>query len=148
YAAMLGGIWKTTDAGANWAKLNTATLVSVRCTDLVADPTNADVMYASFGLFSTDGIYKTTNGGTSWTRVGPPPPGNPSNGFPPVTDKYIRISLAISPLSHMTLYASIADSLGFTHSIQKTTNGGASWSAVSTPMNPLASESHLGGQGW
>jgi hypothetical protein len=140
YAAMLGGVWKSTDAGTSWAKLNTNTQVSVRCTDLVADPTNADIMYAAFGFFSTDGIYKTTNGGTSWLLV--------NGGFPPRTDNYVRISLAIAPSNPQILYACICDSLYYTHSIQKTTNGGTSWSAVTKPMDPVSGGSHLGGQGW
>ena len=140
YAAMLGGVWKSTDAGASWAKLNTNTQVSVRCTDLVADPTNADVMYAAFGFFSTDGIYKTTNGGTSWLLM--------NGGFPPRTDNYVRISLAIAPSNPQILYACIADSQYYTHSIQKTTNGGTSWAAVTKPTDPVGGGSHLGGQGW
>ncbi len=140
YAAMMGGIWRSLDAGASWAKLNTNTQVSVRCTDLVADPSNPDVMYAAFGLFSTDGIYKTTNGGTSWILI--------NGSFPPRTEKYVRISLAIAPSSPQTLYACIADSNYYTHSIQKTTNGGTSWFAVAKPMDPVGGGSHLGGQGW
>ena len=141
YAAMLGGIWKTSDAGASWSKLTTAT-TSTGCLDLVANPSDYNTMYASFGLFLTDGIYKTTNGGTSWSRL--------TNGFPATSTKYGRISLGIAPSSPATLYACLADSNYYTHSIQKTTDGGATWSAVTKPIDnsTAVNNSHLGGQGW
>lgn len=140
-AAMLGGIWRTTDAGVSWTKLNVPS-VSARCTDLVASPSNADIMYAAFGLFSTDGIYKTTNGGNTWSKL--------TNGLPPVSDNFIRMSLAISQSNPNVVYTCISDSNSFTHSIRKTTDAGASWTTVTTPMDntPNVNGSHLGGQGW
>lgn len=145
YAALIGGVWKTTDAGASWTRiLSRPTTSSSFCMDLVANPTNPDVMYASFGLFSeqSDGIYKTTNGGGSWVRL--------SNGFPPRSEKFGRISLAIAPSNPSVLYACLMDSNNYTHSIQKTTNGGQSWFAVETPFDnsPAVNGTHLGGQGW
>jgi photosystem II stability/assembly factor-like uncharacterized protein len=145
YAAAIGGVWRTTNAGLSWTRiLTTPTTRSSFCTDLVADPINPDIMYASFGLFSTqtDGVYKTTNGGTSWTLL--------SNGFPARSTKFGRIGLAISKSNPSILYACLADSNYYTHSIQKTTDGGGSWFAVSTPFDsePLINGAHLGGQGW
>ncbi len=141
FAGMVGGVWKTTDAGASWNHLPIATISST-CVDIVMDPTNSGVLYASFGLTLTDGIYKTTNSGSTWAKL--------TNGFPPATDKYHRISLAISPSSPQVVYASVADSLDGTHSIQKTTNGGASWftAASRQPYDSLLHQTHLGNQGW
>ncbi len=141
YAALLGGIWKTTNAGASWSKLTIST-TSSGCLDLVADPTNYNTLYASFGLFVTDGVYKSTNGGANWSKL--------AGGFPSPATKYGRISLALSQSSPSILYACLADSNYFTHSIQKTTNGGATWFAVQTPYDnsSAVSGTHLGGQGW
>jgi len=141
YAAMLGGIWKTSDAGASWSKLTTVT-TSSGCLDLVANPSDYNTMYAAFGLFLTDGIYKTTNGGTSWSKL--------AGGFPATSTKYGRISLAIAPSNPLVLYACLADSNYYTHSIQKTTDGGTTWSAVTKPIDNSigVNNSHLGGQGW
>jgi photosystem II stability/assembly factor-like uncharacterized protein len=141
YAALLGGIWRTTDGGSNWTKLTVATS-STGCMDLVANPFDYNTLYASFGLFVSDGVYKSTNGGTTWSKL--------TNGFPAPSTKYGRISLGISPASPSTLYACLTDSNYFTHSIQKTTNGGASWFAVATPFDNSAAVNgtHLGGQGW
>ena len=145
YAAMLGGVWRTTNGGTNWAQiLSKPPTVSVRCTDLIMDPSNPDIMYAVFGFFSQDGIYKTINGGNTWSKVT-----GSGSGFPSTSDKYIRISLAIAPSNPAILFACIADSNGYTHSIQKTTNSGAAWFAAGTPTNPIAGNAtHLGGQGW
>jgi photosystem II stability/assembly factor-like uncharacterized protein len=139
YAATIGGVWKSTNSGSSWNLLNTATR-SGFCMDLVMHPSNSSILYASFGLFSPDGIYKTTNGGTSWSRI--------STNFP--ASGFGRISIALSRSDPSVLYACLADSLYYTHSIRKTTDGGASWSVVATPVDtePTARGSHLGGQGW
>jgi photosystem II stability/assembly factor-like uncharacterized protein len=139
YAALIGGIWKTTDAGAHWSKLTVTSKTSF-CTDILMHPSKPDTMYATFGLFTPDGIYKTTNGGTSWTKL--------SGGFP--SSGYGRISLAIAPSNPSIMYASLTDLEYYTHSIQKSINGGASWSAVKIPFDnsPAVDSTHLGGQGW
>jgi len=141
YAGMIGGIWKSTDAGLSWAKLNISTTY-ISCMDLVANPSNASILYAAFGLHNPDGVYKTTNGGTTWNKL--------TNGFPPVSQNYHRISLAVAASNTNVIYACLADSNDYTHSIQKSTNGGALWSAVATPFDndPLVNGTHLGGQGW
>jgi photosystem II stability/assembly factor-like uncharacterized protein len=141
YAALLGGIWKTTDGGANWAKL-TITTASTGCMDLVINPVDNNILYAAFGLFVSDGVYKSTNGGSSWSKL--------TNGFPLTSTKFGRISLAISQTAPSTLYACVTDSNYYTHSIQKTTNGGGSWFAVATPFDnsSAVNGTHLGGQGW
>ncbi len=140
YAAMIGGIWKTTNAGASWTKLSVGNS-SVFCMDLVANPDFPDIMYATFGLFmpDNDGVYKTTDGGASWTKL--------TNGFPSATSGYTRISLAVAPSNPDIVYASLSDSNFYTHSIQKSTNGGVNWFSVTTPKEN-SSTSHLGGQGF
>ncbi len=144
FAATIGGIYRSTNGGSQWIKLNITTS-STFCMDLVADPTNYDILYAAFGLFASDGIYKSTNGGANWVKIS-----GTSTGFPATTTKFGRISLAISPSSHNTLYACLADSNYYTHSIQKTTDGGAHWTAVSMPYDnsSMVGATHLGGQGW
>ncbi len=146
YAALSAsdaGVWKSTDAGETWTKGFSPSSSSRFCVDLVMDPVNPNVLYAAFGLFSsTDGIYKTSNGGISWTKL--------TNGFPLATTKYRRISLAIAPSNSNILYACLADSNSYTHSIQKSTNGGENWFTVGTPFDntQAVNGTHLGGQGW
>ncbi len=142
YAGMIGGIWKSIDAGASWAKLNVVTTGSIACMDLVADRSNAGILYAAFGLHAADGVYKTTDSGTTWNKL--------TNGFPQTSQNFHRISLALAPSNTSVIYACVADSNDYTNSIQKSTNGGTLWTAVTTPFDndQLVNGTHLGGQGW
>ncbi|MDI6765961.1 MAG: T9SS type A sorting domain-containing protein [Bacteroidota bacterium] len=146
YAALSAkdaGVWKSTDGGAKWTKDFAPSSSSNFCVDLVMDPNNPNTLYSAHGLYaSTDGIYKTTNGGGSWRKL--------TTGFPLTTTKYRRISLAIAPSNNNILYACLADSNSYTHSIQKSTNSGESWFAVGTPYDytQAVNGTHLGGQGW
>lgn len=143
-AALVGGIYRSTNGGSSWIKLTVGNLSS-SCMDLVADPTNYDILYAAFGQFLSDGIYKSTNGGNTWS-----PASGTATGFPARTTKFGRISLAIAQSNPNILYACLADSNYYTHSIQKTTDGGAHWAAVATPYDnsSMVGATHLGGQGW
>lgn len=134
------GIWRSTNGGTSWNRLTSPGQISKFCMDLVMDPINPNIMYASFGLFSADGIYKTTDGGSTWNLL--------SNGFPARSTKFLRISLAIARSNPQILYACLSDSNYYTHSIQKSTNGGANWFQVGTPYDNKILATHLGGQGW
>ncbi len=64
-----GGIWKSTNSGANWTWLNdliNASWMSVFA--LAIDPNNQNVVFA--GLGNGAGIIKSIDGGASWTSVG------------------------------------------------------------------------------
>ena len=99
------GLFKTTDAGKTWKPiLQAAGTAAARtgCSDLVMDPANPEVLYASlyarqrtpwsfaYGVTATNGedaggIFKSTNGGAAWKKLG--------GGLPGQTG---RIGLAIS----------------------------------------------------
>lgn len=144
YAGMLGGVWKSTNAGVNWSKLNVPSSLSTFCTDLAMDVQHPETLYAAFGLFTANGVWKTTNGGTNWTKL--------TTGFPATTTNYHRISLAVAPSNPAIIFACLADSNDYTHSIQKSTDYGATWAAVGKPVDLLTGLGHLGstagGQGW
>ena len=76
------GIFLTNNAGASWRKIAGGLPDDGRtgCTDLTADPTNPDILYAAFyerlrkpwhfqSGGSNGGIFKSTDGGTSWTKL-------------------------------------------------------------------------------
>lgn len=91
YACAIGHLWgysgtrglfKTTDGGRSWTKLAGGLPDDGRtgCTDLVADPRNADVLYTAFyhrirwpWTFHSGGpnggIFKSTDGGRSWRKL-------------------------------------------------------------------------------
>ena len=73
------GLYKTTDGGATWNAVLTIS-PDTGISDIVFDPKNADVIYASayqrrravgqmIGGGPEGGIFKTTNGGRNWTRL-------------------------------------------------------------------------------
>lgn len=76
------GIWKTTDSGANWSNVTDNDIpMAVGCQDIVVDPTNDNIIYASIGLnggmenihdiaYYGLGIYKSIDGGSSWQPTG------------------------------------------------------------------------------
>jgi CARDB len=62
------GVWKTTDAGANWQPL-TDSLPTLRSTALALDPSNPSTLY----LVTPDhGVFKTIDGGGIWTALDSP----------------------------------------------------------------------------
>ena len=74
--AINGGIWKTTNGGANWAPL-TDSLRSQSIGDVTFDPNDGtnQTLVAGTGRWSNFaekgddqiGLYRTTNGGSSWS---------------------------------------------------------------------------------
>ncbi|MET3023314.1 T9SS type A sorting domain-containing protein [Flavobacterium psychrophilum] len=58
------GVYKSTDAGINWAATSTMPGVT-RAGDLIIHPTNNQILWCA----TNSGIWKTVNGGTTWTNV-------------------------------------------------------------------------------
>ncbi|MEM1202094.1 MAG: glycosyl hydrolase [Acidobacteriota bacterium] len=104
------GLYRTTDGGDTWdLVLDTGADGWTGIIDLVMDPSNPDVLYASAwhrqrrpwnfveGGDGT-GIYKTTDGGDTWTRL---------EGGLPRGDHVGRIGLALAASQPTTLYAAV-----------------------------------------
>ena len=104
------GVFKTTDGGRTWTKSLDVTVQgrNVGCVDLVMDPVNTDVLYASAydrlrkpwtyqvgGPGS--GIYKTVDGGKTWSKLAGGLPGGMLG----------RIGLSLYPKNPSILYAMI-----------------------------------------
>lgn len=143
YAAAMGnpyvrdaerGIYKSSNGGQSWSKV-LFVHEQAGASDLVMDPTNPQILYASFWdrirnnhesvIFGSHAkIYKTTNGGTTWTLLG--------GGLP--TGVMGRTGLAISQTDPQKLYAVYVDSLSTVGGIYKTTNGGVSWTALNSAV--------------
>ncbi|HEX8456242.1 MAG TPA: Calx-beta domain-containing protein [Pyrinomonadaceae bacterium] len=112
------GLFKSTDGGANWAKLN-VTSGTYRVTSVVVARSAPSVMYAvvntepsSFNLR----LFKSTNGGETWAAVAA------------FANENIY-SIAIDPTNPDVLYA------GANFALYKSTNGGASWNQSNTGFN-------------
>ncbi len=124
------GLFKTIDGGQTWsAVLTKGKWTGV--TDVVMDPTDADVLYAAthqrhrtvWALIDggpESGIFKSTDAGETWIEL--------QNGLP-AKDKG-KISLAVSPQKPNVVYATI-ELAGRSGGIWRSADGGASWSKMS-----------------
>ncbi|HKW98791.1 MAG TPA: hypothetical protein VJN43_13720 [Bryobacteraceae bacterium] len=123
------GVFRSADGGKNWKKVlfksNKAGAI-----DLILDPSNPDVLYASiweivrkpwtFESGGPDsGLYKSTDGGETWTEITRNP------GLP----KGIigRIGIAVSPVNPERVWALVEAADG---GVFRSDNGGKNWTRV------------------
>ena len=120
------GLYRTLDGGKTW-EVVLAIDEHTGVNDIVMDPRNPDVLYAStfqrrrhvytyVGGGPGSGMHKSTDGGTTWIEI--------NNGLPTV--ELGRIGLTISPANPEILYAIVeaADNKG---GVYASTDRGASW---------------------
>jgi photosystem II stability/assembly factor-like uncharacterized protein len=96
-----GGVFKTTDGGLTWTRVKSGT-----GSDVIYDPVNPSIVYLAM---SGEGVYKSGDGGDTWTLT---------PGITPGT----RLRLAMATGNSQILY-----SLGSNSQLNKTVNGGTSW---------------------
>jgi photosystem II stability/assembly factor-like uncharacterized protein len=136
YVGVLGALWgdsedrgvyKTTDGGTTWNKIlyvGPATGAS----DVIMDPTNPNILYASMWEFRRSGwgfssgginsaLYKSADGGTTWNKI--------HTGFP--SGKLGRIAIAVAPSDANILYAVLETEEKSKNGLWKSTNAGQSW---------------------
>jgi photosystem II stability/assembly factor-like uncharacterized protein len=120
------GLYKTTDGGKTWKAVLTIS-ENTGLNDVVIDPSNPDIVYASayqrrrhvFTLIDggpESAIYKSTDAGATWNKL--------KSGLPTVDMG--RIGLAISPADPNVIYAAVeaADGKG---GIFRSSDRGANW---------------------
>src|SRR5579864_1756006 len=101
------GLYKSTDGGKNWKAVLTIS-ENTGAVDVVLDPSNPDIVYASayqrrrhvFTLIDggpESAIYKSTDAGATWNKL--------KSGLPTVDMG--RIGLAVSPADPNTVYAAV-----------------------------------------
>ena len=118
-----GGLWKTTDDGANWSGI-TDNLPVLGVNDICINPQNKNIMYLATGdgdhsdTYSV-GVLKTTDGGTNWNTTG-------LNWA--VTQTSLIRKLIMHPTDYNILFA--ATSAG----VYRTTDGGTNWTLMSIPL--------------
>jgi photosystem II stability/assembly factor-like uncharacterized protein len=119
-----GGVYKSSDGGANWADFSTGLPISPYSdvVSLAIDPGNPQTLYAGT---AGGGVWKSSDGGANWAAS--------SSGLP--SPGVWVWCLAIDPSNPQTLYAAANSG------VCKSTNSGASWAASSSglPNSEVAS---------
>lgn len=136
YVGVLGALWsdsedrgvyKTTDGGKTWNKILYVD-AKTGAGDVIMDPTNPNILYASMWEFRRSGwgfasggansaLYKSTDGGGSWNKI--------HNGFP--TGDLGRIAVAIAPSDSNIIYSVLETEDKAKNGLWKSTDAGNSW---------------------
>jgi photosystem II stability/assembly factor-like uncharacterized protein len=118
-ASASGGVWKTTNNGANWVSL-TDGLPILGTSDIDVNPKNPNTLYICTGdrdaaaTYSV-GVFKSTDGGATWKPTGLV-----------LTPQQMKLTntLVINPVDTNSL------TLGTSDGIYKSYNGGTTWTSV------------------
>jgi photosystem II stability/assembly factor-like uncharacterized protein len=123
-----GGLWKTTNRGITFAPIFDGNGVFTLCC-IAIDPKDSNVLWLGTGENNSqrsshfgDGIYKSTDAGKTWKRMGLE------------TSEHIG-DVAIDPRNSNVVYVASQGPLfseGGERGLYRTTDGGATWSAVLT----------------
>ncbi len=121
------GIYKSNDGGKTWNKILYIG-PSTGAADVIMDPKNPSILYASMWEFrrtgwsfvsggKTSALYKSTDSGKTWNKI--------HNGFP--IGDLGRIAIAIAPSDSSILYSVLETGEKATNGLWKSTNAGESW---------------------
>ncbi|WP_040005840.1 WD40/YVTN/BNR-like repeat-containing protein [Fibrisoma limi] len=77
FGAVGGGVWKTTDGGANWSPISDSTFKSSSVGAITVAPSDPNTIYVGMGesdirsnISNGDGVYKSIDGGKTWRHMG------------------------------------------------------------------------------
>ncbi len=121
------GVYKSSDGGLTWKNLLYVN-AKTGCADLVMDPNNPNILYASMWEFRRSGwsfesggsnsaLYKSVDGGINWNKI--------HNGFP--SGKLGRLGIALAPSNSKILYTVIEAEKEERKGLYRSDDAGASW---------------------
>jgi len=121
-----GGLWKSTDGGANWSlkSTNTSLWKNLATSSVAVSPTNSNVILVGTGDLDSGwdvpyGIMRSTDGGSTWTNVGTAQFG--TNNVNKVFFHPDNANIAIALTG------------GSTGDVWRSTDGGLTWAATNAP---------------
>ena len=128
------GVFRSKDGGKTWAKVLFRDS-DTGAEDLIFDPTNSNVIYASFWQvrrtpwgFTSGGagssLYKSIDGGDTWTEI------TRNKGLPP--GLLGKICLTVSPVNSQRVWATVENKDG---GLFRSDDGGENWQKVSDNPN-------------
>ena len=137
-AAGNGGVWKTTDGGANWKPLTdfisdpTLGSVPVPAGYITISPSQPNVIYVATGIADNDitsqagfGVLKSTDAGLSWQVVG-------QTTFVGARVSKI-VASSMTPDGKIRIYAAVASGGKFGPGVYISSDGGNTWTNTLTP---------------
>jgi multidrug efflux pump subunit AcrA (membrane-fusion protein) len=145
------GLWKSTDSGQTWNKVNTGTngsaLDSGRLWSIAIDPTNPQVIYTTPG-YGVGGLWKSTDSGASWTNLlaDDSPVGKALGGAKGAIGPS---NVVIDPANHLHLLVSSHFLWGGKYAssnavgVLESSDGGANWT-IHTPIPNSGAEHYVG----
>jgi len=131
-AATNAGIYRTANAGTNWAQVST-----VNAYDVEFKPGDPNTVYAT----SNTAFYRSTNGGTSFTAI--------SNGIP--TTGANRLAIAVTAADPNYVYVLRSNTSSAFGGLYRSVTSGTAFTVMSTTPDVLANScagTTGSGQGW
>lgn len=129
------GLYKSTDAGATWAKILYKD-EKTGCADILMDPTNPEIIFASMWQFrrqpfsfvsggNSSGLFKSTDGGKTWREI--------TNGLPP--KPFGRIAMALAPSDPKNMLAIVESNKT---GLYISSDNGETWKSQSASLNVVS----------
>jgi len=131
-------VYKSSDAGANWAQVGAADLpLASEISDIQSDNANVYISVENAAFGQPTGIFKSSDGGTSWVAMN-------SGLIDGAGSAYKAYALSIATADE--LFASVLDDNAGDHMIFRSTDGGTSWTSSNTPLTKTTVLSASGNQ--
>ncbi|MCZ7554944.1 MAG: hypothetical protein M5R41_00905 [Bacteroidia bacterium] len=134
YASTASGIYRSPDAGNTWTRVFSRPFTQFSAM-VECSRTQPGVCYA--GVEGV-GVFRSSDYGVTWS-------GPLTNGIE--TQSFTRVVVAAAPSNGNVVYAALTATDEQCAGVFRSTDGGASWSRVSTPRNELNGNTYMGFQG-